>query len=79
MKTTCVFNVVSAVVAAIVAGGGVACANPSEEEEYLSFYISNHDQSPAHRKRRGQAPRNADFSGHLRSQPHRNAKCGSAK
>ena len=49
MKTTCVFNVVSAVVAAIVAGGGVACANPSEEEEYLSFYISNHDQSPAHR------------------------------
>ena len=27
-------------------------------------------------KRRGQAPRNADFSGHLRSQPHRNAGAG---
>ena len=27
-------------------------------------------------KRRGQVPRNADFSGHLRSQPHRNAGAG---
>jgi len=48
--------------------------NPKDVESAARLYLGT-----ARKKRRGQTPRNADFSGHLRSQPHRNAKCGSAK
>ena len=42
-------------------------------------FVTNDFEENSERMRRGQAPRNADFSGHLRSQPHRDARCWSAK